>query len=129
MRLPVHDIAIKPRIRRDLGDIGALMESMKKFGLLNPIVVNSLGELIAGHRRLESARRLGWQHIEVVVLEKESEIEKLELEIEENVQRKDLTPDELADGYERLHRLQNPGFIKRLFRWLRSLIKRIFGKD
>lgn len=128
MRMSVHDIIIKPRIRKNLGDIGALMESMKKYGLLNPIAINPLGELIAGHRRLESARRLGWQYIEVVMIEKESEIEKLELEIEENVQRKNLTPDELADAYERLERLRNPGFLRRFLEWIRNLFKRIFGK-
>ena len=127
MQASVHDIIIKPRIRKNLGDIGALMESMKRYGLLNPIVINTKNELIAGHRRLESARRLGWQSIEVVVLEKESEIDKLELEIEENVQRKSLTHDELADAYERLEKLKNPGLVKRIVAWVKEIIGRIFG--
>ena len=126
--MAVHDIIIKPRIRKDLGDVGALMESLRKYGLLNPIVINSKGELIAGHRRLESARRLGWQHIEVAVLEKEGEIDKLELEIEENVQRKSLTPDELADAYERLEKLRSPGFFKRFLDWVRELFGKLFSK-
>jgi ParB family transcriptional regulator, chromosome partitioning protein len=126
--MAVHDIIIKPRIRKDLGDVGALMESLRKFGLLNPVVINSKGELIAGHRRLESARRLGWQYIEVVVLEKEGEIEKLELEIEENIQRKSLTPDELADAYDRLEKLRNPGFVKRILDWLRQFLGNLFSK-
>ncbi|MBT3275018.1 MAG: ParB N-terminal domain-containing protein [Spirochaetales bacterium] len=129
MRMSVHDISIKTRIRRNLGDIGALMESMKKFGLLNPIVINSSKELIAGHRRLESARRLGWTSIEVVVLEKESEIDKLELEIEENVQRKSLTPDELADAYERLERLRTPRRMTRILDWFRAFFQRIFHRN
>ena len=129
MRMSVHDIVIKTRIRRNLGDIGALMESMKKFGLMNPIVINTEKELIAGHRRLESARRLGWSDIEVVILEKDDEAEKLELEIEENVQRKNLTPDELADAYERLERLRNPGLLKRILDWLRALFRTLFKRD
>jgi ParB family chromosome partitioning protein len=104
------------------------MESMKKYGLLNPIVVNTKGELIAGHRRLESARRLGWKSIEVIVLEKESELEKLELEIEENVQRKSLTPDELADAYEKLEKLRKPGLFKRLMAWFATFFRRILGR-
>jgi ParB family transcriptional regulator, chromosome partitioning protein len=126
--MAVHDIIIKPRIRKDLGDVGALMESLRKFGLLNPVVINSKGELIAGHRRLESARRLGWQYIEVMVLEKEGEIEKLELEIEENIQRKSLTPDELTDAYERLEKLRNPGLVKRILDWLRQFFGNLFSK-
>ncbi len=128
MRMAVHDIIIKPRIRRDLGDVGALMESLRKFGLLNPIIINSEGELIAGHRRLESARRLGWQSIEVIVLAKESEMDKLKLEIEENIQRKSLTPDELADAYERLEKLKNPGLIKRILDWIRQIIRKLLGQ-
>ncbi len=125
MRMQVHDIIIKNRIRKNLGDITALMESMRQYGLLNPIMINTENELIAGHRRLESARRLGWDTIEVMVLQKESELEKLELEIEENVQRKNLTPEELADAYDRMERLKNPGLLKRILRRLRELIQRI----
>lgn len=129
MQASVHDIIIKPRIRRNLGDIGALMESMKKFGLMNPIVINTKSELIAGHRRLESARRLGWQFIDVIVVDKDDEIDKLELEIEENVQRKSLTQDELADAYERLEKLRNPGLLKRILNWLRDFFARMFGSS
>ena len=122
--MAVADIILNYRVRRDLGDISALMESMKKHGLLNPITVSQKGELIAGHRRLESAKRLGWRYVDVVIVEGRREVEKLELEIEENVQRKALTPDELADAYRRLKKLKHPGLFKRFFRWIRSF----FGK-
>ena len=128
MRMQVHDIIIRNRIRKNLGDISALMESMRKYGLLNPIMINTENELIAGHRRLESARRLGWDTIEVMVLEKEGELEKLELEIEENVQRKNLTPEELADAYDRMERLRNPGILKKLLRKIREALHNIFKK-
>ena len=128
MRMQVHDIIIRNRIRKNLGDISALMESMRKYGLLNPIMINTENELIAGHRRLESARRLGWDTIEVMVLEKEGELEKLELEIEENVQRKNLTPEELADAYDRMERLRNPGILKKLLRKIREAFYNIFKK-
>ncbi len=128
MRMQVHDIIIRNRIRKNLGDISALMESMRKYGLLNPIMINTENELIAGHRRLESARRLGWDTIEVMVLEKEDELGKLELEIEENVQRKNLTPEELAGAYDRMERLRNPGFLKKLLRKIRGALHNIFKK-
>ena len=59
MRMAVQDIELNLRVRKNLGDLNALMESMKNHGLLNPITVTEKGELIAGHRRLESAKRLG----------------------------------------------------------------------
>lgn len=103
-----------------MGDLTSLMESMRRHGLLNPVVVNKNHDLIAGHRRLESAKKLGWTSIEVIILDTDEEVEKLNLEIDENIHRKNLTPDELADAYERLDRLQNPGTLKKL--WARIVV-------
>jgi ParB family chromosome partitioning protein len=64
----------------------------------------------------------------VTVLNERDEAEKLEVEIEENMQRKALSPDELADAYMRLEKLRNPGFLRRLFLWLQDLFKRLFKK-
>jgi ParB family transcriptional regulator, chromosome partitioning protein len=128
MRMATSDIVLNLRVRKNLGDISTLMDSMKKHGLLNPITVTRKGELIAGQRRLESAKRLGWQYIEVKVVNDQDEIDKLELEIEENMQRKSLTPDELADAYRRLEKLKNPGFFQRVVIWLGELFKRLFKK-
>jgi ParB family chromosome partitioning protein len=100
------------------------MESLKRYGLMNPVVVNSDKELIAGHRRLESARRLGWSTITVRVVDKEDELTEIEMEIDENTQRKNLTTDELADAYLRLDKMRNPGFFRRI--WL--AIKRLFTR-
>ena len=128
MRMATKDIVLNLRVRKNLGDISALMESMKKHGLLNPITVTRKGELIAGHRRLESAKRLGWQYIEVTVLSDQNEIDKLEMEIEENTQRKALSPDELADAYRRLEKLKNPGLLRRLFAWIGNFFRRLFKR-
>ncbi|MDR3200868.1 MAG: ParB N-terminal domain-containing protein, partial [Spirochaetales bacterium] len=99
MQIRVEDIKVRRRVRKDLGDVSPLMESMKKYGLLCPIIVNKSSELIAGRRRLEAARLLGWQTVSVTVLDRDDDVEKLEMEIDENVLRKDFSPDELADGY------------------------------
>ncbi len=124
-KMAVDDIVLNYRARKNLGDIASLMDSMQKHGLLNPITVTRNGELIAGHRRLESARRLGWQFIDVVIIEETNEIEKLEVEIEENVRRKPLTPDELADAYRRLDKMKHPGFFRKLLTLIRKIIKRL----
>lgn len=115
MQIKIDDIIVRKRIREDLGDLRPLMESIRTHGLMNPVVINSRKLLIAGERRLESARELGWKTIPVVVVDKEDEAERLEMEIEENTRRKALNPEELINAENRLHRLKNPGFWKRLW--------------
>ena len=122
----IDDIIIKKRIRKNLGELTPLMNSMKEYGLLNPIVINGKKELIAGERRLESAKRLGWKAISATVIDKNSELEKLELEIEENLHRRNLTRDELASGYAKIERLKHPGLLKRLWRAFVAFFKRLF---
>jgi ParB family chromosome partitioning protein len=128
MRLPLDEIKIKKRVRQDMGDLKQLMESLQEYGLMNPIIVSKKMELIAGHRRLEAARLLGWQFIEAHVIEKSSAAYNLELEIEENVRRKDLTDEELNEALRRLEKLRNPGIFKRLLSALINLLKRLFGR-
>ena len=64
MKLKIEEIRIKKRIRSDLGDLDELCQSMNKYGLLNPVTINRKKILLAGFRRLEAAKVLGWQEIE-----------------------------------------------------------------
>jgi ParB family chromosome partitioning protein len=96
---------------------------------MNPVVVTKKNELIAGHRRIESAKVLGWKSINVMVLDKISDLEKLELEIEENVVRKDFSDDELEDARVRLAALKNPGIFKRILNAIIRLINSLFGLE
>ena len=120
MLLQLCDIKIKKRIRKNPGELQPLMESLRTHGLMNPVVVNS---------RLEAARRLGWEHIEATVLEKTGELPMLELEIEENVQRRDFSNEELAEGLKRLEKLRNPGFLRRIWQWIRQVYARLLGLE
>jgi ParB family chromosome partitioning protein len=129
LQLPIEDIKIKKRIRKDLGDLTSLIDSLRKHGLMNPVVINKNNELIAGHRRIESAKVLGWKSIDVLVLDKISELEKLELEIEENVVRKDFSDDELEDAGARLAALKNPGIFKRILNAIIRVINSLFGLE
>lgn len=129
MQLPIEDIKIKKRIRKDLGDLTSLIDSLRSHGLMNPVVITKNNELIAGHRRIASAKVLGWKSIEVMVLDKISELEKLELEIEENVVRKDFSGDELEDARERLEALKNPGILKRILNAIIRMINSLFGLE
>lgn len=128
MEMRVNDIVEEKRIRQNLGDLSELMKSMRQFGLMNPILVDEQNKLIAGGRRLEAARRMGWTTIDVKVIVHPNPVEALEMEIDENIQRKNLTPDELADACELLEKLKNPGFFRRLWNALRGFFNRLFHR-
>ncbi|MCY4377193.1 MAG: ParB N-terminal domain-containing protein [Spirochaetaceae bacterium] len=132
MQVEIDTVVIRKRVRYSLGDLSSLMESLRKHGQLSPILINRRSELIAGNRRLESARRLGWKSINAIVIDKESESETLELELEENVQRKDLRPEELREAIERMQRLQRVRWwqraMKGLSRLLRAVVVRPLGR-
>jgi ParB family chromosome partitioning protein len=129
MLIDPDSITFKKRIRRDLGDIVGLMGSLKKYGQLTPIIVNRDNELIAGFRRLQAAKQLGWKSIEAVILDKPSQQQKLEIEIEENVQRQDLSAEELAEGLVRLKKLRQPGFLDRIWNFILRLLRAIFRRN
>jgi len=116
MKLPLDQIKVKRRVRVQLGDLQPLMDSLDARGLMNPVTVNSRYELIAGHRRLESARRLGWDMIDVRIVDARDELGMLELELEENLHRLDFTALELAQARARIEKLRNPGLLRRI--WL-----------
>ncbi len=129
MQIPIEDIAVKKRVRVDLGDIEALAESLRRYGQISPILVDKKNRLIAGHRRLEAARRLGWRTIGVTVVEAHEELLRLELEVEENLQRRDFSADEKRSAFERLRKLRNPGILRRMWHALRHFLARLFGLD
>ncbi|MBQ9539077.1 MAG: ParB N-terminal domain-containing protein [Treponema sp.] len=126
MLVKISDIKIKKRIRQDLGDIDSLKDSLKTYGLLNPITLNSDMELVAGQRRLEAAKGIGWETINAVVLDKGvDKTRQLELELEENNQRKDFSDEELMAGYERLEKLRNPSFFERIIQFLAAAFEKL----
>lgn len=128
MRVRIDTIIVKKRIRKDLREIDSLMESMKKFGQLSPIIINRNNELLAGERRLTAALKLGWNTIDALVLDREEEIEMLEIELEENIARNNLTNDEIADGYQKLDKLRHPNIFRRIINFFKRLFKRLFGR-
>ena len=126
MQVPIKDIVVKKRIRRDMGDIEALADSLKRYGQINPIVINKKNVLIAGERRLRAAKHLGWRTINAIISECSNELARLELEIEENVQRRDFSMEEVAEATRKVYRLQNPGFFRRILNALIQFFKRLF---
>jgi ParB family chromosome partitioning protein len=63
----IAEIVVAQQIRHDLGDIPTLAESIKRFGLLRPVLITVDGRLIAGRRRLEACKLLRWETIPVQI--------------------------------------------------------------
>jgi len=128
MLVRISEIQIKKRIRKETGNINELVESLNVHGLMNPIVITREYQLIAGFRRLESAKKLGWENIEASILDAPTKIKKLEMEIEENIHRKDFTPDEIVDAYTKLEKLKNPGFLRKLLIYIANFFKKMLRR-
>lgn len=120
MLVNIDEIKIKKRVRKDMGDLESLKESLRLYGLLNPITLNERYELIAGHRRLEAAKALGWTTINAQIISVSDKITLLEMELEENTQRSDFSQEELIAGYTQLEKLKNPSFIRKVFNWIEN---------
>jgi DNA modification methylase len=95
-KVKVDDIKVGQRCREDFGDIQGLAVSIQRFGLLHPIVVDEDLNLLAGERRLRAYRYLGLKEIEITYKKDLDAAEKKELELEENLKRKDLNWPELV---------------------------------
>lgn len=94
---PIDSIIIGSRIRSDLGDLDGLATSLALVGMLQPVVVDADGTLIAGRRRIEAAKRLGWTEVPTyVVTTLEDARTRLVAERDENTERKPMTPSELV---------------------------------
>jgi len=100
----IHPNPQQPRKAFDDRALHDLSESIKRSGLLQPIVVRKAGpgyELLVGERRWRAARMAGLNHVPAVVREA-SDAETLELALVENLLREDLNPMEEAEAYQRL---------------------------
>ncbi len=94
----------QPRTYFNEEALGELSESIKKHGLLQPIIVIKKDDkfvLLAGERRLRATKQAGFKTIKVIVADIESKNLR-ELALIENIQREDLNPIELAISYKEL---------------------------
>ena len=94
----------QPRKKFDDDKLAELSESIKTYGLLQPILVQKRDgyyEIIAGERRWRAALKAGLKEIPVIVRDY-TEKEILELSLVENIQRENLNPIEEAIAYKRL---------------------------
>jgi site-specific DNA-methyltransferase (adenine-specific)/modification methylase len=111
MKIKITDILIEDRQRTDFGNISALAFGIKKHGQIAPIVVASLDEdhvsgkfyrLIAGERRIRANLFNGTLEIPAILWEDVDELVQAEIELEENMNRKQLTWQEECDSTRKL---------------------------
>ena len=94
----------QPRKNFDEDSLVELADSIKQFGILQPLLVqekNGYYELIAGERRWRAAKLAGIKEVPVIV-KTFNEQEVVEISLIENIQREDLNPIEEAQAYKRL---------------------------
>ena len=115
---PVDEVALhdiepnpdQPRTNFKQDEIEELAASIKKDGLLQPIVVRPMAsgkyQIIAGERRWQACRFLELEKVPVRIREADED-KALELALIENIQRSDLNPIEEAYGYRRLMERMN----------------------
>lgn len=100
-----HIIANRSQPRQDFNpkDMQELTDSIKENGILQPLTVREISdgqfELIAGERRLRSAREAELETVPVYILSVDADVEMMEFALIENIQRVDLNPIEEAEGY------------------------------
>ena len=109
--------------RTQLGNIEELASSVREKGVLEPILVRAIGpnryQIISGERRYRAATLAGLDEIPAIELDVDDR-EQLEIALIENIQRKDLTPFEEAEG---LYILQQK------FGYTHEKISQVIGKS
>lgn len=105
--VPINDIEpnhLQPRTRFDEDSLHELADSIKQYGIIEPLIVQKKEkrfEIVAGERRWRAARIAGLKEVPVVVREF-SENEIFTIALIENLQREDLNPIEEAVAYQKL---------------------------
>ena len=97
-------IKVGPRIRKDLGDIQGLADSISRIGLIQPVIIDRENNLIAGERRYRAMELLKWTATPFLYKDSLSEDERSEIEFEENFWRKAFSWQEEALGILSIYR-------------------------
>ncbi len=102
----------KTNVRKSPGDVGDLVDSVRQKGVLEPVVARPVGgrfELVVGSRRFEAAKIAGLKKVPAMVRPMTDE-EAIVVSLIENVQRRDIEPEEEYDAIESLRRLNPRAF-------------------
>jgi adenine-specific DNA-methyltransferase len=116
-RMQLDEISLGERFRVEYEEIEALAENIKEHGVLEPLLVSKEGVLLAGGRRYKACQVAGLSEVPVVVFDTGGrEVDEREIELIENVFRKDMKWQERARLEARIFALkeeQEPGWTQR----------------
>lgn len=113
--VPLADIIVdrEGRQRRDLENIDVLADSIKRLGLIHPLVVTRSLELVAGERRYRALEMLGWYQVPVQYVDELDLPTRRAIELEENIKRQDISWQDQCRAVQEYHRLrasETPGW-------------------
>lgn len=94
------------RFERDIGDLSDLKESIQSYGVIEPIILTDDNQLIAGMRRLTASKELNLETIPFVYFKDLTPFEQKEIELIENVHRKNMSWSEVVKAQSELHKLK-----------------------
>lgn len=104
--IPVGKVKVQARVREDLGDLDELTETVREKGVIQPITVDDRYNLLAGARRLAAAKAAELSTIPAVIRSSRTKLDAKEIELYENVYRKDFTWAERAKLEAEIHELR-----------------------
>lgn len=127
--IEINRIVTRQRIREDMGDIDTLANSIREFGLLTPILINSNLRLISGLRRLEACKKLGQTHIQAILVDIQDENLLFHIESQENLCQKSLTASEIDKEIELKKRfavakIREKTFLGNIWNKIRNIFKK-----
>lgn len=111
--IPLADIIVGERFREDFGNLEELVESIREKGVIQPISVSSDMRLLAGGRRYAACSRLELKTIPALIRDGVDDVDAREVELIENVHRKDFTWSEkarLVEAIDALYKAKDPNW-------------------
>src|SRR5215831_17713794 len=106
--VPLYKINVfrDARQRRSITDLQSLVDSIRRVGLIHPLVIDREYNLVSGERRFEAVKALGWDRVYCQFNDSETDLDKRVVELEENIKRVDLTWQEQCNFVNEYHRIK-----------------------
>lgn len=133
---PLSSILVEDRLRRDMGEVAELAESIRDNGLLHPPVVEKLASnsefsyrLLAGGRRMAALTLLKFDNVPITVFDELTPDQRIIVEVEENIRRKDMTWVEELEGIVKFHKAKSRASALDGEKWTQSMTGKLLNME
>ena len=127
IELDINSVVIKQKLRENNGDLSTLENSVRKLGLLSPVIVDTNNVLISGGRRLEACRKAGITKIPAFRFDVDANsMRAMDIQSDENLCRQPLSSKELEKHIQIKKSLmsgKSPNRVSGIFSKIRRLFK------